>query len=311
MIEANGLTKRYGNTLAVDELSFVVRPGLVTGFLGPNGAGKSTTMRMILGLDRSTSGLATVNGKRYADLHAPLQEVGALLDADATHEGRTAYNHLLFVARSNRLGRGRVKQVLGMVGLDTVAGRRVRGFSLGMRQRLGIAAALLGDPGILILDEPMNGLDTQGIRWIRRLMQDLAAQGRTIFVSSHLMGEMELAADHLIVIGRGRLVADTSMQNFIGAHSERYTLVRSPQGERLKSLLEINGATVTQLPTGAWQVRGPSAAAIGELATEHNIGLHELTPRLSSLEEVYSQLTETSVVYRDDRESDARKALNS
>lgn len=298
MIEADGLIKRYGNKLALDEVSFVVRPGLVTGFLGPNGAGKSTTMRLILGLDKPSSGRATVLGKPYADLEAPLLEVGALLDADANHGGRSAYNHLLFLARSNRLGLRRVDEVLETVGLDSVADMRVGVFSLGMRQRLGIAAALLGDPGILILDEPMNGLDTQGIRWVRNLMKELAAQGRTVFISSHLMGEMELAADHLIVIGRGRLIADTSMGDFIGANSKGSTMVRSPQGDALRFMLESNGATVTPLPGGALQIHGPNTATIGRLAAAHRVELHELTPRSSSLEDVYAQMTETMVEYR-------------
>jgi ABC-2 type transport system ATP-binding protein len=299
MIEANRLTKRYGDKLAVDDLSFRVRPGLVTGFLGPNGAGKSTTMRLILGLDAPTTGRATVNDRAYNELKAPLHEVGSLLDADAAHGGRSAYNHLLYLAQSNRLPRRRVDEVLQMVGLGPVGGERARGFSLGMRQRLGIASALLGDPGVLIFDEPMNGLDTQGIRWIRNLMKELASEGRTVFVSSHLMGEMELTADHLIVIGRGRLIADTSMGDFIQRNSEGFTLVRSPQGEKLKSMLESKGAHVQLDPKGAWRVNGPDAAAIGDMAAEQHITVHELTPRFSSLEEVYTQMTHASVEYRE------------
>ncbi len=298
MIEANGLTKRYGDKLAVDGLSFRVRPGLVTGFLGPNGAGKSTTMRLILSLDAPTAGRATVRGGAYNELKAPLREVGSLLDAEAAHGGRTAYNHLLCLAQSNRLPRRRVEEVLEMVGLGPVAGERVRGYSLGMRQRLGIASAMLGDPGVLIFDEPMNGLDTQGIRWIRNLMKELALEGRTVFVSSHLMGEMEMTADHLIVIGRGRLIADTSMSNFIRRNSKGFTLVHSPQGEKLKSLLESKGAHVQRDSKGAWRVNGPDASAIGDLAAEQRITLHELTPRFSSLEEVYTQMTHASVDYR-------------
>ncbi|MGH2788247.1 MAG: ABC transporter ATP-binding protein [Actinomycetota bacterium] len=298
MIEANGLTKRYGDKLAVDGLSFRVRPGLVTGFLGPNGAGKSTTMRLILGLDAPTASRAAVHGGAYNELKAPLREVGSLLDAEAAHGGRTAYNHLLCLAQSNHLPRRRMAEVLEMVGLGPVAGERVRGFSLGMRQRLGIASAMLGDPGVLIFDEPMNGLDTQGIRWIRNLMKELASEGRTVFVSSHLMGEMELTADHLIVIGRGRLIADTSMSNFIQRNSKGFTLVRSPQGEKLKSVLKSKGAHVQLDPKGAWRVSGPDATTIGDMAAEQHITLHELTPRFSSLEEVYTQMTHASVEYR-------------
>jgi ABC-2 type transport system ATP-binding protein len=298
MIEANVLTKRYGPKPAVDDLCFLVAPGRVTGFLGPNGAGKSTTMRLILGLASPTSGHATIRGKLYRELEVPLFEVGSLLDADGAHRGRTALNHLLFLAQSNGLPRRRVVEVLETVGLDAVAGKRVGAFSLGMRQRLGIAAAMLGDPEILILDEPMNGLDTQGIRWIRNLMKQLALEGRTVFVSSHLMAEMELVADHLIVIGRGRLIADTSMHDFITANSEAFTLVRSPQGNKLKSLLESRGAKVQLDPAGAWRVSALDTAAIGDAAAEHDISLHELTPRFSSLEDVYTRMTQISVEYR-------------
>ena len=298
MIEVSGLTKRHGGTLAVDGLSFQVRPGRVTGFLGPNGAGKSTTMRLILGLDAPTGGGVTVNGRSYQKLPAPLWEVGALLDARAVHGGRTARDHLLWLARSNRIPRRRVDEVLELVGLAPVAARRIRGFSLGMAQRLGIAAALLGDPGVLIFDEPVNGLDTEGIRWVRGLMQGLAAEGRTVLVSSHLMSEMELTADQLIVIGQGRLLADTTMQNLIEGNSQAVTLVRSPQWERLRELLEGRDAQVQPDRQGTWRVLGPDAAAIGELAAEHRIALSELTPRRSSLEEVYVQMTDTRVEYR-------------
>jgi ABC-2 type transport system ATP-binding protein len=298
MIEASGLTKRYGRNLAVDGLSFQVRPGRVTGFLGPNGAGKSTTMRLILGLDAPTGGGVTVNGRRYRELPAPLWEVGALLDARAVHGGRTARDHLLWLARSNRIPRRRVGEVLELVGLAPVAARRIRGFSLGMAQRLGIAAALLGDPGVLIFDEPVNGLDTEGIRWIRDLMRRLAAEGRTVLVSSHLMSEMELTADQLIVIGQGRLLAATTMGDLIERNSQAATLVRSPQWERLRELLEGQDAQVQPDRQGSWRVLGPDAAAIGELAADHRIALHELTPRRSSLEEVYVQMTDTRVEYR-------------
>jgi ABC-2 type transport system ATP-binding protein len=298
VIEAAGLTKRYGDKLAVDRLSFQVRPGRVTGFLGPNGAGKTTTMRMILGLDRPTSGRVTVNGKPYDNLAAPLREVGSLLDAAAVHGGRRADHHLLALAHSNAIPPRRVREVLELVGLTKVARQRIKGFSLGMRQRLGIAAALLGDPTVLILDEPVNGLDTEGIRWIRELLRGQAAEGRTVFVSSHLMGELELTADQLIVIGQGRLLADTTMRDLIERNSQADTLVRSPQADRLRAVLEGNGAQVQPDPEGGWWVRGPSAAAIGDLAADHHIRLHELTPRRSSLEEVFTQMTRASVAYR-------------
>jgi ABC-2 type transport system ATP-binding protein len=298
MIEASELTKRYGDKLVVDRLSFQVLPGRVTGFLGPNGAGKSTTMRMILGLAAPTGGSATVNGRAYRRLPAPLWEVGALLDATAVHGGRTAHDHLLWLAQSNRIPKRRVDEVLELVGLAQVAGRRVRGFSLGMQQRLGIAAALLGDPGVLVLDEPVNGLDTEGIRWIRKLMKGLAGEGRTVLVSSHLMSEMELTADHLIVVGQGRLLADTTMQEFIRRNSQATTMVRSPQWERLRVVLEGRGAGVRPDLEGRWRVSGPDAAAIGELAAAHRIQLHELSPRFASLEEVYVRMTDGSIEYR-------------
>jgi ABC-2 type transport system ATP-binding protein len=298
MIEVRSLTKRYRRTVAVRELSFTVRPGRVTGFLGPNGSGKSTTMRVILGLDRPTSGSATVNGRSYRQLPAPLREVGAMLDARAVHGGRTAHNHLLGLARSNRIPRRRVDEVLDAVGLADVADRRAGQFSLGMSQRLGIAAALLGDPPILLFDEPVNGLDTEGIRWIRDLMRSLAAEGRTVFLSCHLMSEMELTADHLIVIGRGRLIADTTVQGFIEANSRSVTRVRSPRAADLKAVLESAGARVELDPTGGWRVAGPDTAAIGDLALRHGIGLHELSPVRSSLEDVYTRLTDTSVEYK-------------
>ncbi|MCF2531029.1 ABC transporter ATP-binding protein [Yinghuangia soli] len=299
MIEAQGLTKRYGSKLAVDQLSFQVRPGTVTGFLGPNGAGKSTTMRMVLGLDSPTAGSVLVNGRPYQYLSAPLREVGALLDAKAMHGGRSAFNHLLCLAQSNGIPRRRVDEVLDMVGITAVAKKRTGGFSLGMGQRLGIASALLGDPGILMFDEPVNGLDPEGILWIRNLMKALAAEGRTVFVSSHLMSEMEVTADHLIVIGQGRLIADTTMRDFIERNSQAYTVVRSPQAEQLAGLVTAKGGTVApDGDSGALRVTGPEPAAIGDLAAEHGIALHELSPRFATLEEVYMRLTQDSVEYR-------------
>jgi ABC-2 type transport system ATP-binding protein len=298
MIEACGLSKRYGGRLVVDRLSFQVRPGSVTGFLGPNGAGKSTTMRMILGLDAPEDGWVTVNGRPYQELPAPLWEVGSLLDAKAVHGGRTAYNHLLCLAHSNRVPRRRVGEVLELVGLAAVAGRRVKGFSLGMMQRLGIASALLGDPSVLIFDEPVNGLDTEGIRWIRDLMRSMAGEGRTVFVSSHLMSEMELTADQLIVIGQGRLLADTTMRDFIRRNSRAATLVRSPQWKQLRAVLEGPGVGVQPESQGRWRVTGLDAAAVGDIAARHRIHLHELSPRLASLEDVYMQMTNQSVEHR-------------
>jgi ABC-2 type transport system ATP-binding protein len=298
MIEAKGLTKRYGATLAVDELSFTVHPGRVTGFLGPNGAGKSTTLRMVLGLDAPTAGGVTVNGRQYRRLPAPLREVGALLDARAVHGGRRAFHQLLLLAQSNGIQRRRVSEVLEMVGLAQVARRRTKTFSLGMAQRLGIASALLGDPGILLFDEPVNGLDTEGIRWIRDLLKGLAEEGRTVFLSSHLMSEMELTADHLIVIGQGRLIADTSMRDFIERNSQPVTVVRSPQPDGLRAILLRGGAAVEPDGRGGWRVSGPDAASIGELAASHGIRLHELTPRFSSLEDVYTRMTQGSTEYR-------------
>jgi ABC-2 type transport system ATP-binding protein len=298
VIEVCAMTKRYGSTVAVDDLSFTVQPGRVTGFLGPNGSGKSTTMRVVLGLDAPTAGEARVAGRPYVELPAPLCEVGALLDAGAVHPGRSAANHLLALARSNGIGRRRVAEVLSLVGLEGAAGRRVGGFSLGMRQRLGIAAALLGDPAVVLLDEPVNGLDTEGIRWIRTLLQRLAAEGRTVFVSSHLMSEVERTADWLIVIGHGRLIADASTSDFIQSHSQAVSLVRSPQAGALRAALEASGATVEADPSGGWRVSGPDPSAIGDLAFAGGIALHELRPIRTSLEEVYSSLTESSVDYR-------------
>jgi ABC-2 type transport system ATP-binding protein len=302
MIEAQDLTKRYGDKVAVDHLSFRVEPGRVTGFLGPNGAGKSTTMRLILGLDRPHSGSATINGRKYADLADPLRTVGALLEAKAMHPGRSARNHLLFLAQTQGLPSRRVDEVLDLVGLKDVAGKRVRGYSLGMSQRVGIAAAMLGNPSVLLLDEPVNGLDPEGILWVRNLMKALASEDRTIFVSSHLMNEMAVTADHLIVIGKGKLIADCSTQEFIERSSEKSVLVRSPDAGTLAGLITAEGGKVTQqTPTNgqadALSVTGLEAPRIGEIAAANRIVLHELTPRLASLEEAYMELTADSVEY--------------
>lgn len=297
MIDAQALVKRYGPKTAVDHLEFVVRPGTVTGFLGPNGAGKSTTMRMIMGLDRPTSGDVTVNGKHYRDHRAPLQEVGALLDAKAAQPGRTAFNHLRAIAATNGIPKSRVDEVIQMVGLTEVAGKRVRGFSLGMGQRLGIAVALLGDPQTIILDEPVNGLDPEGILWVRNLLKHLAGQGRTVFVSSHLMSEMSLTADHLIVIGRGRMIADMSTKEFINKSSRNFVLARSPQADQLQPVVESIGGIVAVNESGALEVTGVTAAQIGDQAAAHNITLHELSPQLASLEEAFMELTRDSLEY--------------
>jgi ABC-2 type transport system ATP-binding protein len=298
VIEVRHLTKRYGSHEAVRDLSFDVLPGHVTGFLGPNGSGKSTTMRLILGLDAPTSGTARVDGRRYVDLPAPLREVGALLDGRAAHPGRTAHDHLLALARSNGLPRRRVAEVLDAVGLTDVAGRRAGALSLGMSQRLGIAAALLGDPGVLILDEPVNGLDADGIRWIRTLVRDLAAEGRTVLVSSHLMREVELTADRVVMIGRGRLLADTTLRALIEAHSRPITALRCTEPSRMRTALEGRGAAVHPDDGGGWRVTGPTAAAIGELARALGLAVHELRPVRSSLEEAYAELTAAHVDHR-------------
>jgi ABC-2 type transport system ATP-binding protein len=297
MIEVDGVSKRYGAKLALDDVTFSVRAGIVTGFLGPNGAGKSTTMRLILGLDRPTAGTATIGGRRFDELRAPLTEVGALLEARAIHPGRTAESHLLALARTHGIGRRRVDELIELVGLGEVARRRVGGFSLGMGQRLGIAAALLGDPHTLILDEPANGLDPEGIRWIRELMQGLAAEGRTIFVSSHLMSEMAQLADQLVVIGRGRLIADTTVDEFTRRASGEAVHVRSPESERLAALLAAAGAEVAAGDDGALEVQGRTAPEIGDLAALHGIALHELSVRQASLEEAFMRLTTDAVEY--------------
>ncbi|MFB7933733.1 ABC transporter ATP-binding protein [Streptomyces sp. NPDC056039] len=297
MIELEGLTKRYGEKVAVNNLSFTVRPGIVTGFLGPNGAGKSTTMRMILGLDHPTAGDVRIDGKHYQQLKDPLTYIGALLEAKAWHGGRTAYNHLLCLAQSNGIPRGRVREVLETVGLTAVAKKKTKGFSMGMGQRLGIAAALLGDPRILMFDEPVNGLDPEGIHWIRTLMKSLAGQGRTVFVSSHLMSEMALTAEHLVVIGQGRLLADTSMADFIARNSRSYVRVRSPQRERLLDVLHQAGIVAVESGDGVLEVDGGKAELVGELAARHGLTLHELSPQQASLEEAFMQLTAESVEY--------------
>ncbi|MGY5885046.1 ABC transporter ATP-binding protein [Modestobacter lacusdianchii] len=296
MIVARGLTKTYGSTTAVDHLSFTVEPGRVTGFLGPNGAGKSTTMRMILGLDRPTSGSATVNGRSYAASPAPLREVGALLEARALHPGRSARDHLRWLAASNGIPRARIDEVLDLVGLEAVADQRVGRFSLGMGQRLGIAVALLGDPPVVVLDEPVNGLDPEGIRWVRNLARELAAQGRTVLVSSHLMSEMALTADHLVVVGRGRMLADCSMSQFIADHAASYVRVRSPRTAEVETLLRQAGLDVDR-QDGELRVQGLDAAGIGELVGRAGLHLHELTLVQSSLEDAFMTLTADSVEY--------------
>src|SRR6202167_1547555 len=310
MIEARGLTKRYGDTLAVDDLSFTVEPGKITGFLGPNGAGKTTTMRLILGLDYPTTRSATVQCKSFGQAASPMREVGALLDAKAVHGGRSAYHHLLCLAQTNNLPARRVDEVLDLVGLNEVARKRSRGFSLGMGQRLGIAGTLLGDPAVLMFDEPVNGLDPEGILWIRNLMKALAAEGRTVFVSSHLMSEMESTADHLIVIGRGSLLADCTMEEFIARSSGQTVRVRTPQLDLLsKAVSEAVPAATTAGPAairptatteadGSLTVHGLTAAQIGDLAFDHGLRLHELTVVRASLEAAFMELTADSVEYR-------------
>ena len=298
MIEAQGLTKDYGDKRAVDGLSFTVRPGIVTGFLGPNGSGKSTTMRLILELDAPTAGDVTVNGKHYRDHAAPLHEVGALLEARSVHTGRSAYYHLLALAQTHGIPRSRVLELIDLVGLHEVARKRAGKFSLGMGQRLGIATALLGDPGTLILDEPVNGLDPEGIHWIRNLLKQLAAEGRTIFVSSHLMAEMSLTADHLIVIGRGRLIADTSVDEFVRMASGLVVRVRSPQATRLRDLVAGPDVSVTSVSSGLLEVTGLTAEQVGETAAANGIVLHELGTQQASLEEAFMELTRGDVEFR-------------
>ena len=297
-IEARGLTKHFGDSVAVDGLSFDIHPGIVTGFLGPNGSGKSTTMRLILGLDHPTAGSVTLGGRRYRELDAPMREVGALLDARTLHGKRTARQQLRWLADAGGLPRTRVEEVLDEVGLADVAGRRAAAFSLGMSQRLGIAAALLGDPATLLFDEPMNGLDPEGIRWVRTMLQRFAAEGRTVVVSSHLMHEMEETAEHVLVIGRGRLIADTSIAEFTQRAAGSHVRVVSPDAGELGSLLERAGGWLSAGEDGSLAVGGLSAAAVGDLAAEHGLRVHELTPRRASLESAFMELTEDSVEYR-------------
>ena len=297
MIEATGLTKRYGDKTAVDGISFTVQPGKVTGFLGPNGAGKSTTMRMIVGLDRPTHGTVTVNGRPYAQHRSPLTQVGALLDAKAVHTGRSAQRHLQAMAATHGISDRRVQEVIDMTGLQSVARKRVGGFSLGMGQRLGIASALLGNPRTLILDEPVNGLDPEGVLWVRNLVRHLAAEGRTVFLSSHLMSEMAVTADHLVVIGRGRIIADGPVADVIGRATQTTVRVRSPHATELVALLRGSGATVTDLSPGLLEVVGATAESVGETAAAARLVLHELTPVSGSLEEAYMSLTQDAVEY--------------
>jgi len=300
MIEVRGLTKRYGAKVAVDDLTFGIEPGRVTGFLGPNGAGKTTTMRCILGLDYPDKGTIVVDGKPYRDLAYPMREVGALLEAKAVHGGRSAYNHLLCLAQTNSLPKRRVGEVLELVGLSEVAKKRSKGFSLGMSQRLGIAATMLGDPKVLMFDEPVNGLDPEGILWIRNLMKALAAEGRTVFVSSHLMSEMENTADHLIVIGRGKLIADCTMAEFIARSSGAAVRVRTPSADDFTQAVTAKGATVGVDDDGSLEVRGMSIEEVGDLAFTEGIRLHELATVRASLEEAYMEVTASSVEYHAD-----------
>ena len=307
MIEARDLTKRFGDKVAVDHLSFTVEPGRVTGFLGPNGAGKSTTMRLILGLDHPASGSATINGKPYVQLADPLRTVGALLEAKSVHSGRSARNHLLFLAQTQGLPASRVDAILDLVGLRDVASRRAGGFSLGMGQRLGIAAALLGDPQVLLLDEPVNGLDPEGVLWVRNLMKHLAGQGKTVLVSSHLMNEMAVTADHLIVIGRGRLLADAAAEDVIARGSGQSVRVRTPDPDRLTELITAEGGKAVPAGNGngadhieqapALTVTGIPAARIGELAASGAVVLHELTPQMGTLEDAFLELTSDSLEF--------------
>jgi ABC-2 type transport system ATP-binding protein len=298
MIELTNLTKIYGDKTAVNDISATIQPGKVTGFLGPNGAGKSTTMRMIMGLDRPTNGTAIVNGKRYVDHKSPLTEVGALLDAKAVHTGRTAYNHLLAMAATHGISKSRVHEVIGLTGLEAVAGKRVGGFSLGMGQRLGIAAAMLGDPATLILDEPVNGLDPEGVLWVRQFARHLASEGRTVFLSSHLMSEMAQTADHIIVLGRGRILADAPVQEILDGATQSSVRVRSPQIDALARAIQGADVSITGLESELVEVNGLSAAQIGEAAAQFGIVLHELSPINASLEQAYLALTQDEVEYR-------------
>ena len=300
MIEVMDVTKRYGDKVAVRNLTFKVRPGIVTGFLGPNGSGKSTTMRLILGLDAPNAGRTSVNGKPYRDHVAPLHEVGALLEARSVHTGRSACNHLLALAQTHGIGRARVDELIDMVGLHEVARKRAGGFSLGMGQRLGIASALLGDPHTVMLDEPVNGLDPEGIQWVRRLLKRLASEGRTVFVSSHLMSEMALTADHLIVIGRGELIADMSVDEFVRGASKHAVRVRSPQAAKLAELIAGPGVSIDAVEPSVVEVHGLDSERIGTIAAENGLVLFELTPQKASLEEAFMELTHDAVEFHED-----------
>jgi ABC-2 type transport system ATP-binding protein len=298
MIDANNLTKRYGDKTAVDGLTFTVKPGIVTGFLGPNGSGKSTTMRLILGLDAPSEGEVTVAGRAYRDFPAPLHEVGVLLEARSVHTGRSAYHHLLALAQTHGIPRSRVQELITLVGLDEVARQRAGQFSLGMGQRLGIAAALLGDPEVLILDEPINGLDPEGIRWIRDLLKGLAAEGRTVFLSSHLMSEMAVTADHLIIIGRGRLIRDVGLAEFVDEWSTNVVRVRSPEATQLREVILGPDISVSSDEPGVLEVQGLTAEQIGDAAARNGFVLHELTPEKTSLEDAFMELTREETEYR-------------
>ncbi|MDQ6806370.1 MAG: ATP-binding cassette domain-containing protein [Actinomycetota bacterium] len=302
MIEVTNVTKRYGEKVAVSDLTFKVQPGIVTGFLGPNGSGKSTTMRLILGLDAPNAGHTLVNGEPYRDHVAPLHEVGALLEARSVHTGRSAYSHLLALAQTHGIARGKVDELIDLVGLTEVASKRAGGFSLGMGQRLGIASALLGDPHTVMLDEPVNGLDPEGIQWVRKLLQKLASEGRTVFVSSHLMSEMALTAEHLIVIGRGRLIADTSVDEFVQGASKHSVRVRSPQVERLVELIKGPDVNVEAAEPSVVEIRGLSSEQVGTTAAENGIVLYELTSQRASLEEAFMELTRDAVEFHTDPE---------
>ncbi len=308
MIEVEGLSKRYGEKVAVDGLDFVVRPGIVTGFLGPNGAGKSTTMRMIAGLDEPTTGRVRVSGRDYRGAFAPMAELGILLEAKAVHTGRSARNHLLALAQTNGIGRRRVDEVIDTVGLSEVAGKRVGGFSLGMGQRLGVASALLGDPAVVVLDEPANGLDPEGVLWMRTLLTGLAAQGRTVFVSSHLMSEMALTATRLVVVGRGRLIADTTVEEFVARAAGNAVTVRTPDPVRLRDLLLGPDVTVTGEGSGLLRVQGLSAEQIGDIAWRDHVALHELSVDAPSLEEAFIEFTRDAVEYRSHDSGSADRA---
>ena len=308
MIDAQNLTKRYGEKIAVDDLSFTVKPGVVTGFLGPNGSGKSTTMRLIMGLDAPTRGAVTVDGKAYRDYPAPLHEVGVLLEARSVHTGRSAYHHLLALAQTHGIPRARVSELISLVGLDDVARKRAGQFSMGMGQRLGIAAALLGDPEVLILDEPINGLDPEGIHWIRDLLKGLAAEGRTVFLSSHLMSEMAVTADHLIIIGRGRLIRDVGLAEFVDEWSKNVVHVRSPEAAQLREVILGPDVRVSSDEPSVLEVEGLTAEQIGDAAARNGFVIHELTPEKTSLEAAFMELTREETEYRAATPTDEHRA---